>query len=173
MVSRKGRVHVAVVGPSAADPAACEQAREIGALLAGRDAVVIVGGVGGVSQAAAEGASARDGVVVGLFPYYSRSLADPTPTVTIPTGMGELCNGLLVRSADALVSVGGGWGTLMEIALAQRTGIPVVSLNGWRLADARGEPIEGPVVAGTAAEAVRLAYEAALLRFEADTERVG
>jgi uncharacterized protein (TIGR00725 family) len=74
--------------------------------------------------------------------------------VVLPTGLGELRNALLVRAADAVIAVGGSWGTLSEIALARRTGVPVVCLGGWQVRDAAGEPV--PLeTADSPADAVR------------------
>jgi uncharacterized protein (TIGR00725 family) len=108
-------------------------AESVGALLAESGAVVLTGGMGGVMEAASRGARGRDGLTVGLLPGSSRSEANKHVAVAIPTGMGEMRNALLVRSCDAIVSVGGSWGTLSEVALATRTGVPVVAIDGWDL----------------------------------------
>jgi len=131
--------YVAVVGPgdsaSADDVAA---AREIGRLLAAAGAIVLTGGLGGVMAAATEGAAAAGGLSVALLPGSDRSVS--SATVVLPTGLGELRNGLLVRAADAVIAVGGSWGTLSEVALAMRAGTPVVSLHGWSVPEAGGPP---------------------------------
>src|SRR3954452_11631223 len=127
-------MYVAVVGPGAgATQAECAAAREVGALLAARGAIVLTGGLGGVMAAATSGAAAAGGVTVALQPGTSREPSEAT--VVLPTGLGELRNGLLVRCADAVIAVGGSWGTLSEIALARRTGVPVIGLGGWDLPD--------------------------------------
>ncbi|MGH3348383.1 MAG: TIGR00725 family protein, partial [Nocardioides sp.] len=92
------------------------------------------------------------GTTLGILPGGGRAEANPWVTVSVPTGIGELRNGLLVRSVDALVSVGGSWGTLSEVALACRTGVPVWAIRGWDLP----EP-GGPVVVTDAAAAVAAA----------------
>jgi uncharacterized protein (TIGR00725 family) len=145
--------YVAVVGPGeGAAPEDVALAREVGALLAERGAIVLTGGLGGVMAAAVDGAGSRGGLTVGLLPGSDRSGC--AAAVTIPTGLGELRNGLLVRAADALIAVGGSWGTLSEIALAMRTGVPVVVVgDGW---DVSG-PTDAPARARNAAEAVRAA----------------
>jgi uncharacterized protein (TIGR00725 family) len=133
-------VYVAVVGPgdaaSAADVAA---AREVGRLLAEAGAIVLTGGLGGVMAAATAGATAAGGVSVALLPGIDRAAS--AATVVIPTGLGEVRNALLVRAADAVIAVGGSWGTLSEIALAQRAGVPVVCVGGWDVRDAAGAPV--------------------------------
>ncbi len=149
--------YVAVVGPSAPeDPATTEAAREAGRLLAERGYVVVTGGLGGVMAAAAEGASAAGGTTVALLPGSRREDASPGHAIAIPTGMGEMRNALVVRTADAVLAIGGAWGTLSEIALAARTGVPVFTVAGW---DLPGPEVE---VCATVAEAVvRLAERVA------------
>lgn len=127
-------VYVAVVGPSAPDdPAVLDAARTAGRLLARRAYVVVTGGLGGVMAAAAAGASDAGGTAVALLPGTNRESASPGHTVVIPTGLGEMRNALLVRTVDAVIAIGGGWGTLSEIALAGRTGVPVFAVGSWDL----------------------------------------
>jgi uncharacterized protein (TIGR00725 family) len=124
-------VYVAVVGPGeAARPDDMTAAREVGRLLAEAGAIVLTGGLGGVMAAATDGANAAGGTTVALLPGNDRSVS--SATVVIPTGLGELRNALLVGVAA----------TLSEIALAQRTAVPVVCLGGWDVRDAAGEPLE-------------------------------
>ncbi len=149
-----GPVYVAVVGPGEeATPAECAQARDVGRLLAGRGAVVLTGGLGGVMAAAADGATCAGGLAVGLLPGSDRAAGHPHSSVLLATGLGELRNGVLVRSADAVIAVGGSWGTLSEVALAMRTGVPVVCIDGWTVRTADGEPDAVPT-ASSATEAV-------------------
>ncbi len=143
--------YVAVIGPGeSATDVEVAAARLAGRLLAEAGAVVVTGGLGGVMAAAASGASAAGGLSLGLLPGLDRAAADPAHTVTVPTGLGELRNGLVVRAADAVLCVGGSWGTLSEVALAVRTGVPVVALGGWKL------PAPGVLDASDVHEAVRL-----------------
>jgi uncharacterized protein (TIGR00725 family) len=145
-------VYVAVVGPgdgaSTNDLAA---AQAVGRLLAEAGTVVLTGGLAGVMAAATDGANEAGGLTVALLPGTDRSVS--SATVVIPTGLGELRNGLLVRAADAVIAIGGSWGTLSEIALAQRTGVPVICLGGWQVHDAADTPLDLPRAA-TPAEAV-------------------
>jgi uncharacterized protein (TIGR00725 family) len=145
-------VYIAVAGPGDARPEDVAAAREVGRLLAEAGAVVLTGGLGGVMAAATDGANAAGGTTVALLPGADRSRS--AATVAIPTGLGEMRNALLVRAADAVIAVGGSWGTLSEIALAQRTGVPLVCLGGWDVRDETGKP-EQVVRAGSPAEAVR------------------
>jgi uncharacterized protein (TIGR00725 family) len=88
------------------------------------------------------GARRAGGVTVALLPGASRTASGAT--VVVPTGLGEARNVLVVRSADAVVAVGGSWGTLSEIALARRTGVPVVCLDGWSITDPAGGDLTPP-----------------------------
>ena len=123
--------YVAVVGPGDADAAAERAAETAGRVLAEHGAVVVCGGLGGVMAAACRGAREAGGVTVGLLPGSDRSAANPWVAVAIPTGLGELRNGLVVRAADAVLAVRGGFGTLSEIAFALKTGRPVVGVGTW------------------------------------------
>lgn len=140
--------YVAVIGPGDASDAEVAAAGEAGRRLAAAGIVVVTGGLGGVMAAAARGAASVGGLSVGLLPGPDRTDADPAHTLTVPTGLGELRNGLVVRSADAVLAIGGSWGTESEIALAVRTGVPVVVLGGWT------QPAPGPIVASTLDEAL-------------------
>jgi uncharacterized protein (TIGR00725 family) len=125
---------VAVVGPGDTDDGVLlEHAEAIGAALASEGLVVVTGGLGGVMAAAARGASAAGGLVVGVLPGDAAADANEWVDVALPTGMGEGRNLLVVRAADVVVCVGGSWGTLAEVALALRIGTPVVCLHGWRV----------------------------------------
>ena len=150
---------VAVIGTSTASAEEEATAFEVGRLLAGRDVVVMTGGRGGVMAAACRGARAGGGLTVGLLPGLDRAEANELVQVAIPTGLGELRNGLVVRAADALIAVGGAYGTLSEIALALRDGKTVVGLDTWELRR-HGQPDVGIVQAGTPSEAVELALAA-------------
>jgi uncharacterized protein (TIGR00725 family) len=148
--------YIAVVGPGdSATRGETDAARAVGAALAEAGAVVLTGGHGGVMAAAAEGCAGAGGVSIALLPELDRNAANPHSTFTIPTGLGELRNGLLVRAADAVICVALSWGTLSEVALAVRTGVPVVALGGWSL------PLAGPLPATTPDEAVERALVAA------------
>jgi uncharacterized protein (TIGR00725 family) len=130
-------IYVAVVGPADATEAEVATAEQVGSLLAGQGAIVVCGGLGGVMEAVSKGASARGGVTIGLLPGSDRSTGNQHLSVALPTGLGEMRNGLVVRVCDALIAIGGSWGTLSEIALAMRTGKPTVVVNGWEVHDPR------------------------------------
>lgn len=150
-----------MVGPgSGATPAELEAAEEVGGLLAEAGAVVVCGGLGGVMEAACRGASAAGGLTLGILPGRDRRDANPHVQVAVPTGLGEARNALVVRAADAVVAVGGAYGTLSEIALALKSGTPVVGLHTWELARS-GKPDEGVVAVETARDAARTALDLA------------
>jgi len=142
-----------VVGPGRADERETAWAEDVGAGIADAGAVLVCGGLGGVMEAACRGARSRGGMTVGLLPGFDREDANGWVVVAIPTGLGEARNALVVRAADAVVAIGGAWGTLSEIALALKGGTPVVGLATWELMRA-GEPVEGVIRAEDAAAAV-------------------
>jgi uncharacterized protein (TIGR00725 family) len=147
------RPYVAVIGPSDATSQEARDAEEIGRKLADAGAILVCGGLGGVMGAACHGASAAAGTTVGLLPGTDRNSANEYLQIALPTGLGELRNGLIIRAADAVIAVGGAYGTLSEIALALRTGVPVIGLNTWE--------IEGIEEVKSAAEAVTRAMHRA------------
>jgi hypothetical protein len=152
---------VAVVGPGAgASAEQLEAAEEVGRLLAEAGAVVVCGGLGGAMEAVCRGARSAGGMTVGILPGRDRHDANEYVQVALPTGLGEGRNALVVRAADAVVAVGGGYGTLSEIALALRADKPVVGIGTWELSR-DGEPDTGVVRVDGAAEAVRTALELA------------
>ena len=133
------RCYLGVGGPGTADSATYDIAREIGRLAVERlAATVVCGGLGGVMEAAARGAVEAGGVSVGFLPGSDRSEANDYLTVSVPTGLGELRDGMVVNASNALVVVGGSWGTLVEVALASKRGLPVMSLGGWSVSDDHG-----------------------------------
>lgn len=143
------RKYVAVCGSSEPTASQLDAAREVGRLLAESGAVVLNGGLGGVSGAASEGAAGAGGTVVGILPDADRDGANPHLTVSLPTGMGQARNVLIVTAAESVIAIGEGWGTLSEIALARRLGRSVVGLESW---DVKGlDSVKSP------AEAVRRA----------------
>ncbi len=124
---------VAVVGTGETEPGSelDALAEAVGRAVAGAGALLVCGGLGGVMAAACRGAVAAGGRTVGLLPGEDRAAANPWVQVPLATGLGEARNVLVVRAADAVVAVGGGYGTLSEIALARKLGRPVVGLRTW------------------------------------------
>lgn len=120
---------VAVVGGSDCTSAEAALAEDLGRRLAQRGAVVVCGGLTGVMEAVAKGARAAGGLTIGILPGNNARDANAYIDVPLATGMGEMRNALIVRVAGAIVAIGGGSGTLSEIALALRIGTPVVGLH--------------------------------------------
>jgi uncharacterized protein (TIGR00725 family) len=141
--------YVAVVGPGEGTAEELAQARAVGAGLAARGGIVITGGLGGVMAAACQGAAEAGGRTVGILPGNDRAAANEWVQIAIATGLGELRNGLIVRASDALIAIGGAYGTLSEVALALKTGVPVFGLGTWK--------IDGVRTAAGADDAVALA----------------
>ncbi len=149
-----------MIGPgSGASAAELEAAEEAGAAIAEAGAILLSGGLGGVMEAACRGARSKLGMTVGLLPGDDREDANGWVLHAIPTGLGEGRNALVARSADALVAIGGGWGTLTEIGFAARLGRPVIGVGTWELAHG-GRPVAGVTPAGDARAAVAMALEA-------------
>jgi uncharacterized protein (TIGR00725 family) len=149
---------VAVCGPHDCTPDDRADAYRIGQLLAERGAVVVCGGGDGVMAAVAAGARSGEGQVLGILPNDTRDGASHDLSVAVVTNIGQARNAIIVWSADAVIAVGGSWGTLSEVALAKRRGgVPVVSLNGWRIVDKDGRPVPGITYVATPEEAVTTA----------------
>lgn len=122
-------VRIAVVGAGAASTAETAAAEEVGRLLGRAGAVVVCGGLGGVMEAAARGAREAGGSTLAFLPGSEPGAANPWIELPLATGMGEARNLLVVRAGEAVIAVGGSWGTLSEIALARKIGRPVVLLG--------------------------------------------
>ncbi len=153
----RGNAYIAVIGGGDASADDLAAAEEVGRRLADAGAILVCGGLGGVMEAAARGAASRGGTTVGILPGATREGANAYLSVAIATGLGEARNALVVRSADAVIAVGGEFGTLSEIGLALAMRIRVVGLGTWQL-DRTGVP--DPLVrAETPAGAVSAALE--------------
>jgi len=150
---------VAVVGGGICSPEEAALAEAVGRGLAEAGATLICGGMGGVMAAACRGARSAGGLTVGVLPGHSAADANPHLDVPVVTGMGEARNVIIVRTASAVIAVGGEYGTLSEIAFALKLGRPVIGLGTWELAK-EGRPTQAIVKAQTAEEAVRLALAA-------------
>ena len=134
-------VYIAVIGGSDIGDETAALAREVGREVAGRGAVLLWGGLGGVMAAAAQGAQEAGGVSLGILPEGDRRRANPYLTYSIATNLGHVRNVLIAHSADALIAVGGSYGTVSEAAIALKLGKPVIVLNvTWDLAGSGGPP---------------------------------
>jgi uncharacterized protein (TIGR00725 family) len=148
--------YVAVVGGGRASDDECRVAEEVGRLLAGHGVVVVCGGLDGVMAAACRGAKTAGGTTVGILPGTDRAGANEWVDIAVATGMGEGRNALVARTADAMIAIGGEFGTLSEIALALRAGKAVVGIGTWELAR-QGRPVEAVIPVLDAATAVDVA----------------
>ena len=128
---------IAVIGPGQADAREQATAREVGRLLAEAGLVVLTGGLGGVMESASRGAADAGGTVVGVLPGDDADSANPFVGIAVPTGMGQARNAVLINSADAVIAIGKGYGTLSEIAIALRAGKRVVGIGTWEIAGVR------------------------------------
>jgi hypothetical protein len=153
------QVRVGVLGPGTAAEPTLALAEEVGAEIARRGAILVCGGLGGVMEAAARGAKQAGGLTVGILPGFDAREANEFIDVPVVTGMGEARNVQVVRSSNAVIAVAGAYGTLSEIALALKIGVPLVGLGTWELRAPDGS--EPPIVlASSAREAVAKAMEA-------------
>ena len=116
-------------------------------------------------EAACRGAKSAGGTTVGLLPGSDRDAANEWVDIAIPTGLGEVRNALIVSAADAVIAVGGEYGTLSEIAFALRANKPVVGLGTWSLIRPNGEADTGIVPAGTPEDAAEVAVGLAAGRY--------
>jgi len=123
---------IAVCGESDPQTSLADLAFELGRGIAQRDAVLLCGGLTGVMEHAARGAQAAGGLTIGLLPGEDPDEANPYIDVAIASGLGHARNAVLARTADGVVAVGGGLGTLSEIALALRNGRPTIGMQTWR-----------------------------------------
>lgn len=131
-------------------------AYEVGSLVARRGAVILCGGLGGVMEAACKGAKEAGGTTIGILPGPFRGDANPYVDHAIATDMGQARNAIIVRSADAVIAVGGEYGTLSEIAMALKMGKKVVAISSWEISR-QGIPDEKIIRAASAEEAVNAA----------------
>ena len=129
---------IAVIGAAAGDEELLAAAEEVGRRIAEAGAVVVTGGLSGVMEAASKGASEAGGTAIGVIPTSDPADANEHVTHAVATGVGQARNLAVVGSGDAVIAVGGEWGTLSEIALARKLGKPVVSLQSWPLKNRAG-----------------------------------
>lgn len=143
---------IAVIGGRKTEKSLLKEAEEVGRLIAGNGAVLVCGGLGGVMEAASRGARAGGGLTVGILPQNDARDANPHIDIPIATGLGIGRNVIIARTADALIAVGGEYGTLSEIAFALQMGKPVIGIRTW--------DIKGIVPTENAGEAVEKAFAA-------------
>ncbi len=149
---------IAVIGGAQASKRELKLAEEVGRELAKEGVILVCGGLGGVMEAACRGAASEGGVTIGILPGESRWAANKYVQIPIVTGMGYARNVAVVKSAQAVIAVGGSYGTLTEIGYALQNGIPVIGLGTWALLR-NGNPDNSIIPAQTPVEAVEKAFE--------------
>ena len=149
-----------MIGAGESEEEIFRAAEEVGRRIAEAGAVLICGGRGGVMEAASRGAAEAGGTVIGVLPTLSPADANPYVTHAVATGIGEARNLAVVASGEAVIAVGGEWGTLSEIAHARKIGRPVVAIRSWTLRNRAGTDL-GIVEAETPEQAVSAALSAA------------
>jgi uncharacterized protein (TIGR00725 family) len=161
------RVQISVIGASEGAEEILRDAEAVGRGIAEAGAVLVCGGLTGVMEAASKGAADAGGTVVAVLPTLSPADANPYVTHAVATGTGHARNLAVVASGEAVIAVGGEWGTLSEIAYARKLGRPVFTLQSWPLRNRAGTDL-GIVEAGSPEEAVRLAVSAAVVEPSSD-----
>ncbi len=146
-----GKKLIAVIGGRNVEKALLKEAEEIGRLLAKRGAILVCGGLGGVMEAVSRGMRSEGGLTIGILPQDHKGKANAFVDVPIATGLGDGRNVIIARTADAVIAVGGEYGTLSEIAFALQMRKAVVGISTWN--------VKGVVPAEAAEDAVNKIYE--------------
>lgn len=147
---------IAVIGGSSATAEEASLAEEVGRALGRAGAVLVCGGRSGVMEAACRGAQEAGGLTVGVLPGSDPGEANPFVDVTIVTGIGYARNAIVTQTAQAVIAVGGSYGTLSEIGFALGFGKPLIGLRTWTV-EREGHPPVPMIRAQTAEEAVEQA----------------
>jgi uncharacterized protein (TIGR00725 family) len=156
------RVQISVIGASEGKPEILRDAEAVGRGIAEAGAVLICGGLTGVMEAASKGASEAGGTVVGVLPTLSPADANHYVSHAVATGIGHARNLAVVASGEAVIAVGGEWGTLSEISYARKLGRPVVAIQSWILRNRAGTDL-GIIEAETPEQAVKAALSSAVV----------
>ncbi len=152
---------IAVIGGANPSLQEARLAEEVGRQLAIKGAILVCGGLGGVMEAACRGAQSEGGLTIGILPGDDRRAANPYVQIPIVTAIGYARNLAVVKSAQAVIAVGGSYGTLSEISHALQGGIPVIGLNTWSLSR-NGQQDDSIILAQNPTEAVNKALNLAI-----------
>jgi len=150
--TKKDRPYIGVIGAGKCSKKLCAEAEAVGRAIAENGGILVCGGLGGVMEAAARGAFENGGTTIGLLPGSTRKDANPYIEYTVPTGLGEGRNLMVIRCSDVVIAMPGKFGTLSEMAFCLKLGKPLLSLSAWNISD-KIEKFEKPV------EAVARAFE--------------
>jgi hypothetical protein len=156
------RKFIAVIGGGQCSKEEARLAEEVGRELARRGAILVCGGLGGVMEAACRGASLEGGTTIGILPGDDIQAANPHVQIPIVTSLGYARNIAVVKSARAVIAIGGSYGTLSEISHALQSGIPVIGLNTWSLSR-NGQEDKSIIPAQSPTEAVDKALDLAAI----------
>ena len=159
-MSEDKKKFVAVIGGGQCSTQEAKLAEAVGRELARRGVILVCGGLGGVMKAACKGASSEGGMTIGILPGDNRRQANPYVQIPIVTSVGYARNVIVVKSAQAVIAVGGSYGTLSEIGHALQNDIPVIGLNTWSLSR-NGQQDSSIILAQNPAEAVNKALNLA------------
>ncbi|MBI2869580.1 MAG: TIGR00725 family protein [Chloroflexi bacterium] len=157
-MEKKRQIFISVIGGGECSPHEAGLAEEVGREIARRGGALICGGLGGIMNAACQGARSEGGLTIGILPGPSRQGANPHVQVPIVTNLGEARNVIVAKSGDAVIAIGGSYGTLSEIAHALRNGTPVIGPETWSLSRS-GQVDSAIIVAKSAQDAVSLAFD--------------
>ncbi len=149
----KKKKFIAVIGGSQCSSQEVKLAEAVGRELARQGAILVCGGLGGIMEATCKGASAEGGTTIGILPGDNRHAANSYVQIPIVTGIGYARNVIVVKSAQAVIAIGGNYGTLSEISHALQNNIPVIGLNTWSLSR-KGQPDNSIIPAQNPTEAV-------------------
>ena len=149
-----------MIGGGQCSPQEAKLAEKVGRELARQGAILICGGLGGVMEAACKSAHLEGGITIGILPGENHQAANPYVQIPIVSGIGYARNIAVVKSAQAVIAVGGSYGTLSEIAYALSSDIPVIGLNTWSLSR-NGQQDNSIILAQNPTEAVNKALNLA------------
>lgn len=149
---------IGVIGDAFCSIDVAKIAEEVGENIAKKGGIIVCGGLGGVMEAVCRGAKKHNGLTVGILPGFRRKEANPYIDIPILTGMDQGRNIIIVRSSQAIIAIGGGYGTLSEIAFALKLNVPVVGIKTWEISK-EGKENKEIIRVETPYEAVEKAWE--------------
>lgn len=149
---------IAIIGGATCTEGESELAEQVGYLLAKQGVVVVTGGRGGVMEAASRGGAKGGGLTIGILPGDDHDAGNDYVQIVIPTGLGHMRNAIVAQAGEAVIAIGGSYGTLSEISIALKVGRSVIGLGSWEAKDGQKQDLD-IVVAQSADEAVNLALQ--------------